>query len=141
MDNIKLNFLHLCDAASVDNLGKINILGIFTKVFLPKVPSKFLKFTIVGNISFGKLSGTKLKIQIKIFDQKKDGVEIAPPIALDIMLPEKDKDKGGDVNIVLDLGNIEFKSFGKYNLVVYANYKELGNRSFLVEERVVEKKV
>ena len=141
MDKIKLNFLHLCDAASVDNLGKINILGIFTKVFLPKVPSKFLKFTVVGNISFGKVSDKKHKVQIKIFDQKKDEVEIAPPIALDIMLPEKDKEKNWDVNIVLDLGNIEFKSFGKYSLIVYGDRKELGNRSFLVEEKIAEKKV
>jgi len=141
MDNIKLNFLHLCDAASVDSLGKINILGIFTKVFLPKIPSKFLKFTIVGNISFQKLSESKLKIEIKIFDQNKIEVQIASPIALEFKAPEKGKNNSGDINIVLDLGNIEFKSFGKYSLIVYADGKELGNRSFLVEERLAEKKV
>lgn len=140
MSNIKLNFLHLCDAASVDSLGKINILGIFTKIYLQKVPSKFLKFTIVGNISFQKLSESKLKIEIKIFDQNKIEVQIAPPIALEFKAPEKGKNNSGDINIVLDLGNIEFKSFGKYSLIVYANGKKKGNRSFLVEERVVEKK-
>lgn len=141
MEGIKLNFLHLCDAANVDNLGKINILGIFTKIYLQKVPSKFLKFTIVGNISFGKLSGTKLKVQIKILDEKNAEVEIAQPIALDIIVPEKNKDKSLDVNIVLDFGNIEFKSFGKYNVIVYSDGKELGNRTFLVEEKLADKKV
>jgi hypothetical protein len=137
MDSIKLNFLHLCDAASVDGLGKINILGIFTKIYLQKVPSKFLKFTIVGNISFQKLSEPKVKIEIKIFDQNKIEVQIA---SLEFKALGKGKNNSGDINIVLDLGNIEFKSFGKYSLIVYADGKELGNRPFLVEERVVEKK-
>lgn len=141
MEYIKLNFLHLCDAASADNLGKINILGIFTKVFLPKIPSKLLKFTIVGNISAQRLSDSKLKIEIKIFDQKKDEVKIGSPIMLNIQVPEKDKEKSRDVNIVLNLGNTEFKSFGEYSLVVYANGKKIGNRSFLVEERGAEKKL
>lgn len=140
MDNIKLNFLHLCDAANVDSLGKINILGIFTKIFLPKVPSKFLKFTIVGNISFKQLSGSRLKIEIKIFDQKKHELEIAQTIVLNLLTPEREDQDSRDINIVLDLGNIEFKGFGKYNLVIFTNGKEIGNRSFLVEERKVDKK-
>lgn len=140
MDNIKLNFLHLCDAASVDNLGKINILGIFTKIYLQKIPSKFLKFTIVGNISFHNLSESKLKIEIKIFDQNKIEVQVASPIVLEFNAPEKGKNNSRDINIVLDLGNTEFKSLGKYSLIVYAHGKEIGKRTFLVEERVAKKK-
>ena len=124
MENIKLNYLHLCDAASVDALGKINILGIFTKLFLTTVPSKFLK-----------------KIEIKIFDPKKNEIEIKPAIVLTISIPDTNRGKEGDINIILDLGNIEFKVFGKHNLSVYVNGKVIDSKSFIVEERKGGEKV
>jgi predicted nucleic acid-binding protein len=35
MEEATINFLHLCDAANIDSLGKISILGIFGKIFIP----------------------------------------------------------------------------------------------------------
>src|SRR3989338_3624407 len=141
MENIKLNYLHLFDAASVDALGKINILGIFTKLFLTTVPSKFLKFTAVGNISFKNVSESQIKIEIKIFDPKKNEIEIKPAIVLTISIPDTNRGKEGDINIILDLGNIEFKVFGKHNLSVYVNGKVIDSKSFIVEERKGGEKV
>lgn len=131
-----MNFLHLCDAASIDNFGKISILGIFTKMFLPKVPSKFLKFTVVGNLVFGKLPKTKLTIEIKILGPSKQEVKIKPPITLEFSIPESSKEKGGDVNLILDLGNLEFTNFGEHNLILYVDKAEIGRKNFLVDEQL-----
>lgn len=141
MENIKLNFLHLCDAASIDMLGKINILGIFTKIFLTKVPSKLLKFTVVGNVSFQKLSKSKLKIEVKIIDSNKKEVEIKPPIEMEFMIPETTKENKSDLNIILDLGNLEFAAFGEHKVIVYANGIKIGDKDFLVEPRKEKKKI
>ena len=42
-----INFLHLCDAATIDGSGKLNIIGIFNKIYLKEIPSKILKFAAV----------------------------------------------------------------------------------------------
>lgn len=141
MEKIKLNFLHLCDAASIDILGKINILGIFTKIFLPKVPSKLLKFTVVGNVMFQKLSKSKHKIEVKILDLNKKEIEIKPPIVMEFTIPETAKENKGDINIILDLGNLEFTTFGEHKVVVYADGIKIGDKTLFVEERKEEKKV
>ena len=138
--DIKLNYLHLCDAATIDSFGKLSILGIFTKIYLLKVPSKFLKFTVVGNISFDEITGEKYKFEIRIYDPNKVEVDVKQPIVMELSIPKDNKEKKRELNILLDLGNIEFKSFGYYKLVIFVNGTELGSRTFLVEERIVPKK-
>ncbi|QQG40884.1 MAG: hypothetical protein HYV37_00995 [Candidatus Levyibacteriota bacterium] len=135
MEKLKLNFLHLCDAASVDNLGKISILGIFSRVFLPKVPSKFLKFTVVGNVSFIKTEKNPTKIQIKIFDANKKELQLASPLFVEFSMPANATKNEGDVNFIFDIGNLDFKTFGKYSLIIYVDGKDIESKSFIVEER------
>ena len=137
MKDIKINYLHFCDAANVDSLGKVSILGIFGKIYLQSVPSKFPKFTIIFNIGFKNLDKTSNKIELKLFGPNKEELEIKPPIALDFMVNETDLKKEGDINLILEIVNLEFKSFGKHNVAIYLNGEEIGSKPLLVEERKV----
>lgn len=137
MKDIKINYLHFCDAANIDSLGKVSILGIFGRIFLQNVPSKFPKITIVFNLSFNNLEKTNNKIELKIYGQNKEELEIKPPIALDFMVNEADLKKEGDVNLILEIANLEFKNFGKHNFVIYLNGEEIGNKPLLIDERKV----
>ena len=71
MSKIKVEYLHLCDAANVDNFGKINILGIFTKMYVSKVPNVSPKFTVVGNLIFDHVIKDRLKVEIKFYNPSK----------------------------------------------------------------------
>lgn len=135
MKKFKLNFLHLADGATIDSLGKVSIFGIFGKIFLAKVPSKFLKFTLVGNISFAREAKSPIKVEIRVLDKKGKTLEIKPPIVLNFSIPEPKMKKGGDAGFIVDIGNLEFKSFGKYEVVVYADRNKVGSKSFTVEKR------
>jgi len=137
MKDVKVNYLHFCDAANIDSLGKISILGIFGRIFLQNVPSKFPKFTIVFNLNFRNLNNTKNKIELKIFDLNKEELEIKPPITLDFIVNETDLKKEGDINLILDIANLEFKNYGKHNLNVYLNGEEIGSKQLLIEEKKV----
>lgn len=135
MEKFKLNFLHLADGATIDNLGKLSILGIFGKIFLAKVPSKFLKFTVLGNISFTKGVKSPIKVEIKVFGPKRKALAIDPPIALEFSPPEPKIKTGGNIGFIIDVGNLEFKSFGKHEVVIYLNGKKIGSKGFSVEKR------
>ena len=137
MKDIKINYLHFCDAANVDSLGKVSILGIFGRIFLQSVPGICPKFTIIFNRGFKNLDKTNNKIELKLFGPNKEELEIKPSIALDFMVNEADLKKEGDINLILEIVNLEFKSFGKHNLTIYLNGEEIGSKPLLVEERKV----
>ncbi len=137
MKQVTLNFLHFCDAANIDNLGKLSILGIFSKIYLGSVPSKFPRFSIVFNLGFKNLEQSKNKIDVKILDPEKQEVSLQQPITVEFIVKEEDMKKEGDMNLILEIANIEFKTFGTYVVQIYHNVDEIGSKSFLVEERKV----
>ncbi len=137
MKDIKINYLHFCEAANVDSLGKVSVLGIFGKIFLQSVPGKFRKFTIIFNVGFKNLDKTNNRIELRFFDPNKKELEIKPAIALNFMVNEADLKKEGDINLILEIVNLEFKSFGKHNVTMYLNGEEIESKPLLVEERMV----
>jgi hypothetical protein len=135
MSETKLNFLHFCDAATVDSLGKINILGIFGKVFLSTVPGKLAKFAIVLNLTLNNLETLKNKIEVKLFDPSKEELEIKPPIILNFSINSvTDLKKTNEMNLVLDIVDLVFKHTGIHTLRIYLNGEEIGNKPLIVEE-------
>ena len=137
MKQVTLNFLHFCDAANIDSLGKVSILGIFSKVFVNTVPSKFPRFSIVFNLGFKNLEQTKNTVEVKIFNPDKEEVSLQQPIVVEFMVKEEDIKKEGDMNLILEIANIEFKSLGKHTVRIHHNGDEIGSKYFLVEERKV----
>jgi len=134
MNNIGVNYLLFCDAANTDSLGKTSILGVFDKILLNTVPSKYPKFTIALNISFKNLEQEKNKVEFKIYDPQKKELGIQPPIQLEVSIDEQNKNKGGNINLILDIANLEFKAYGKHLLVLYFNGKEIYTKLLLIEE-------
>jgi len=137
MDQFELNYLHLADGASSGQLGKLSIYGIFERVLLGKVPGKLLKFVIVGSISFKKGVGKKIKLEIKIIDPKKRELKIGKAISKDLPIGEKGNKEGKKIGFVIEIGNLEFKTIGKHQVIVYVNKKKIGSKKLIVTKRSV----
>lgn len=135
MESVKLNYLHLCDAANIDSNGKLSMLGIFSRIFLPSVPNKFRKFTIVCSLTINSLSKEKESIQLKFLDSKNKELNLNKPIKFDINIKKDNLKKDAVVNLLLDISNLEFSTFGKHSLNVLLNEKKIGETSLVVEER------
>jgi hypothetical protein len=84
MEEATLNFLHLCDAANIDSLGKISILGIFGKIFVPDLARTPVKFTIVLSLTIQDLDPDRSMVQIKIFGPDNEELRTQEPIAVDL---------------------------------------------------------
>lgn len=50
MENIKINYVLMCDQVIVDKYGKISIIGIFNKINAKNTPAIHTRFTITTNI-------------------------------------------------------------------------------------------
>lgn len=133
MQQYKIEYLLLADAASVDSFGKLNVLGIFQNIFLSKVPGAILKFVFICSVSTTNLSNP-FKISIKIKDKDNRPVDTKSPLNFDFKPQEGNKDNR--VNLIIELINLQFNSFGKYEIEVFIDDKKLGS-SFL---EVLEKK-
>ena len=137
MEKFKLDYLHIADGASPDQLGKLSIYGIFEKVILGKIPGKLLKFVIVGSLKFGKNVGEKINLKIKIVGPNKHGLETTKPVSQDFLIDEKKNRKGGKMAFIIEIGNLEFKKAGEYRIAIYANKNKIGLKKIIVTERGV----
>lgn len=135
MSSFEIDYIHLADAASVDGFGKVNVLGIFDKFILDKVPVKHLKFTIVLKLLFIEVKDTEINLEIKFNDPDSKTLKIKSPIQLKFVIPEEKKGKNGELNLILDVGNLEFTQFGRHKLKILVQGKLLVEKPFLVEER------
>lgn len=132
MQQYKLDYLLFADAASVDNFGKLNLLGIFQNISLPKVPGRILKFTLVCSISV-KNPDKSFKVEIKIKDEKENFVISKQPLVFNFN-PQVDN-KDNRVNLIIELVGLEFKNFGDYEVEVYVNDEKIGSSYLKVQER------
>jgi hypothetical protein len=134
MEEATINFLHLCDAANIDSLGKISILGIFGKIFVPDLARTPAKFMIVVSLTIQDLGTAGSWVTIKVFGPDGEEVQAQEPIAVDLQTERVILEKGRDVHLFLDITNFNFREFGDHVLKVYFNDEEIGSQTFIVAE-------
>jgi len=124
MEQYKIEYLFLADAASVDNFGKLNVLGIFQNIFLSKLPGSILKFVLICSILVPK-PNKAFQIDIKIIDNKGDKVETKLPLSFPFKPQEGNKDN--KINLMINLINLQFNSFGKYEIELLVDDNKIGS--------------
>ncbi|MGA2911478.1 MAG: hypothetical protein ABSE17_02470 [Candidatus Levyibacteriota bacterium] len=138
MSQFEINFIHLCDAATIDGSGKLNMLGIFSIIYLQDIPGRLPKFTAVVSIGVEGKEGIKNTLEIKIAGPNNENLIVDPPIKAEFTTPNIPAKKKPTLNLILDIGNLEFKAIGKHTLNVFLNDKIIGSKSFNVEKREVK---
>jgi hypothetical protein len=134
MEEATINFLHLCDAANIDSMGKISILGIFGKIFIPDLVSTLVKFTIMLSLVLKDVDPAKSLVRIKIFEPDGEELGTLEPIAVDLTTEPVILEKGRDVNLFLNITKARFCHFGDHVLKVYFNEREIGDQTFIIAE-------
>ncbi len=117
-----LTFLGICDLASVTREGKVNLIGIFRQIFVQKIPTNYLKFTIVAMVT-GK-ENSQQPVTIQILDPLKKQV-INQQLNMQI-------GPGGMANLFFDVVNLPLRQTGDYRIELQADNKTLGHATFNV---------
>ncbi len=104
--HIKLSFL--CDAANIDQRGRLNALGIFSEINSFKFPAVHPKMTLVLGLHGRASEAGKHNFKAVIVND--DGKEIAPQLTGTIETP----DAATNANILIDFVNTTFPAPGNY---------------------------
>lgn len=123
MENVKLNFLHVCENAFVSQSGNLNIIEIFDQINANNFPAAHPKLAIVSSFS-GEIG------------KYKETIEIVSPEGSIIAKVEKDEieivQSGGVANFIANFIGLIFSSEGKYKIRVTVNDQILSEDKFIL---------
>jgi len=113
---MKITYLGICDLASVTREGKLNLMGIFRQIFVQKLPTNYLKFTIVAIVAGKENSQEQISIAIISPDQK---TIINQQLKLQI-------GPAGTANMFFDVVNLPIQQTGEYQIRILQTDATLG---------------
>lgn len=107
MDGIQVDFLGMCDLASVTREGKLNLMGIFGQIFARQLPTRYAKFTLAA-IMTSKAEGT-MKLRVQIISPS--GNDVMPEREVEVKFA-----KPGKTQLLFDVHNLEIPEAGTYTV-------------------------
>ncbi len=123
-----LNYAFFCDAAVVDANGKLNVLGIYNRIFSSKFPLEYAKMTLVVSITGYYSEGGNLPIILNFID--KDGFHIIPQFDGTFA----NQQPGLDANIIYELNDVRFRQPGIYSVDIVVNNQHIGSVNLYLEQ-------
>jgi hypothetical protein len=115
----------LCDAAT-DSQGKLNLLGAFDTIFASSLPAKHPHCAIAARIRFSPSEGGEHSFRVTLADSSSRN--LLPPFEGKVQLQFQSPDQPTRWNLIINIGGLQFESFGAHTL----NLEVDGNRLAVV---------
>lgn len=104
----------LCDAATVDAGGKLNILGAFDTLWAPQLPLVYPQMAIALRLRFSQIEGGTHDIAVNFVDA--DGKAVLAPARGTITLQFPVGQRSCSANSVLNVQMLNLGKYGEYAL-------------------------
>ncbi len=127
MISTKVNFVHLCEYASLSD-GKLNVLGVFEGLTSPGFPIIFPQLYVVTNLTFLETSEEEVTQEIQILSPNGDVVSKYP-----VSFPVMESNKR--IGTIGQLNNVSFKEAGQYKLKVFIDGIEVKSEDLQIERQ------
>lgn len=109
---MNIEVFSLCDAATVDAAGKLNVLGSFDTIGALKVPVVYPQCAIALRIRFEPIERGEHRVAVNFVDM--DGKHIIPPANGTIHIGFSDEQRSGSANLVFNIQMLKLESGGEY---------------------------
>jgi len=126
MANIELKFVHISESAFFSQEGKLNVIGVFDKIFSDSFPALQPTFSISMGI-VGAKGIHKISIEI-VSPQNKSIAIINGNIEI--------KQDGGGANFVANLVGLPFPDEGKYTIKITIDNDFIDASNYLFLEKI-----
>jgi len=125
---MKLKILAIADYAREDGISrKLDILGIFSRIYTSKFPAIHSRMVIVAKVEAELGDDTEPKdFSVTFADQ--DGLKLLE-ISAPFKIPHGEQGIRPDFNFIWELNGLEFPHAGHYQLQANIDGKELGTTS------------
>ena len=101
----------LADYVNITNEGKLNILGVFGNIMTETVPAVHAKMVLVAQIEFDSTETGEKDMRIVLVDE--DGAEVLSASGK-VLIERMTEGRPSIFNQMLDLNNVTFPKFGRY---------------------------
>lgn len=113
---MELGFAFLCDAAQ-DSGGKLHALGIGVDVLrAASMPVIHARLSLVVRLAYGREDEGNHDFSITVLDA--DGKDVVAPVNGQMTLRLSGDDTAGSANLVVDLQNAQFTTYGPHEVSV-----------------------
>jgi len=104
----------LCDAATLDAAGKLNILGSFDRLSGAAEPIMHMHCALALKLRFERVEEGQKKLRLAFIDS--DGTAVMPPIDGMAEVRFQDNDSSSTVSLALGIQQLKLPKFGEYSI-------------------------
>ncbi len=104
----------LCDAATLDAAGKLNILGSFDRLSGAAEPIVHMHCALALKLRFERVEEGQKKLRLAFIDS--DGTAVMPPIDGIAEVRFQDNDSSSSVSLALGIQQLKLPKFGEYSI-------------------------
>jgi hypothetical protein len=104
----------LCDAATLDTAGKLNILGSFDRLNAATEPIVHVHCALALKLRFERIEEGQKKFRLAFIDS--DGTAVMPPLEGTVQVRFQDNDSSSTVSMALGIQQLKLPKFGEYSI-------------------------
>lgn len=126
---MEIEFAFLCDYAQQES--KLNAIGIgWDTIMAPELPVRHTIMTFVARLRGSVAEAGVKDVIVRIIDA--DGQDVIPPVQQQMQFNVQTPALFGFLNVVIQLGGLEFRSYGAYAIHLLLSGNELSRVAFQV---------
>jgi hypothetical protein len=123
---MKVEVFTLCDAATADHSGKLNLLGAFDTLFAPQAPLVHPSCAVALRLRFDLPAHSgRHTLELRLADS--DGKAILPPMKGELELPTQAEPRSHSRNIIINIQQLQLPTFGEYTIDLFINGRQLAS--------------
>jgi len=111
---MKVEIFTLCDAATTDAAGKLNILGSFDRLNAREAPVTHPQCALALKLRFERLEEGQKRIRIAFVDS--DGASVMPTLDTTTQVQFRPDDSSATASLVLIIQQLRLPRFGEYSI-------------------------
>ena len=110
---MRVDLAVLADYATMTQDKKLVIVGVFDTILVPALPASHRSLHLALRVCYGPADSGKHNLKVRLVDP--DGREVLPTVQADFSADvPSDAEGDGALQIVLELGNVQFPATGPH---------------------------
>lgn len=111
---MRVEIFTLCDAATMDAAGKLNVLGSFDRLNAPAEPITHQHCALAIKLRFERVEEGQKKIRLAFVDP--DGVAVMPPIDGTAEVRFQENDSSSTISLAIGIQQLKVPKFDEYSI-------------------------